>query len=266
MRIALGLSYDGSNDAGWQRQSHRSSIQAYVEQAVSRVADNAIQVFCAGRTDKGVHACQQVVHFDSTAHRTPYAWVSGCNRYLPSHIKVTWAKAVSDDFHARFKATFRRYCYALYISSIPLAHFPQGVTRWPRALNVTAMQEALPNLLGTQDFSAFRDSECQARSPIKTIEHCHLIAKGPWLILDIKADAFLHHMVRNIMGALLAIGENKYPSSWLKTVIESKNRSEAWITAPPNGLYLVEVGYPDRWQIPSGLRLPWFLNEFCGME
>lgn len=261
MRIALGLAYDGSFDAGWQRQSHRSSLQAHVEHALSQVAAVSIEVLCAGRTDKGVHATAQVIHFDTTVVRESLAWLAGTNHYLPNYIKVHWAKQTSDDFHARFKATYRRYWYCLQVSATPFAFFPQGITRWPHVLDVESMQAALPYLLGTQDFSAFRDKQCQAKSPIKTIEHCRLICQHDWIILDIKADAFLHHMVRNIMGALLAIGEQRYPPVWLAQVIASRDRRAAWITAPPNGLYLVDVGYAEQWQLPQSLQLPWFLSS-----
>lgn len=261
MRIALGLSYDGSFDAGWQRQQHCASLQAHVEHALSKVAASPIETVCAGRTDKGVHATAQVIHFDTMVEREIYAWIAGVNHYLPRYIKVHWARHVSDDFHARFKAQSRRYLYIVHMSPASLAHFPQGVTRWPRELDLVSIQAALPTLLGTQDFSAFRDRQCQAKSPIKTIEHCRLIEKPQGFILDIKADAFLHHMVRNIMGALLAIGEQKQPISWLADVIASRDRRAAWITAPPNGLYLAEVGYPAHWQIPSELHLPWFLSD-----
>jgi len=258
VRIALGLAYDGSFDAGWQRQQHRPSLQAHVERALSQVAASPIEVNCAGRTDKGVHAMAQVIHFDTTVSRDLYAWVAGTNRYLPAYIKVMWAKLVSDDFHARYKAISRRYRYFLQISRLPLAHFPQGITRWPHELDTQAMQQALPCLLGTQDFSAFRDRQCQAKSPIKTIEHAELIVHDQWIMLDIKADAFLHHMVRNIMGTLLAIGEGRQLPSWLAAVLASRDRRAAWITAPPNGLYLTQVEYPAHWQIPSELQLPWF--------
>ncbi len=264
MRIALGLAYDGSFDSGWQRQRHCSSIQAHVEHALSCVAASPIEIMCAGRTDKGVHATAQVIHFDTSAIRDSYAWVAGTNHYLPSHIKVQWAKAVSDDFHARFKAKYRRYLYGLQIHAQALAHFPQGITRWPRMLDREAMQQALPSLLGTQDFSAFRDRQCQAKSPIKTIEHCELIQIPQGFLLDIKADAFLHHMVRNIVGALLAIGEHRRPVSWMDTLIASRDREQAWLTAPPHGLYLAEVGYPEIWEIPEGLQVPWFLSQFIG--
>lgn len=265
VRVAMGLAYDGSHVSGWQRQRHKPSLQAALESALSQVAATEITVICAGRTDKGVHATQQVVHFDSSRSRSLEAWHQGTNHFLPPYMTVQWVKEVSDDFHARYRATFRRYCYLLYQSREPLSFFTQGVTRWSMPLNVAAMRQALPYLLGNQDFSAFRDRQCQAVSPIKTIEHCVLIEQGPLLILDIRADAFLHHMVRNIMGTLLAIGEQRQPPEWMQTIIESRDRKAAWLTAPPNGLYLVEVGYPQDFEIPSQLKLPWFLTAAPGV-
>ncbi len=263
MRVVISLEYDGSPYWGWQRQSTRMGIQPVVEKALSLVADEPVQVFCAGRTDKGVHATTQVIHFNAEKVRSERAWVMGANAYLPKSIRVHWAREVSSDFHARFSAMRRRYCYILQVSLIPPAILEPYVSwRYGQAedLDEIAIVKACESLLGQQDFSSFRAADCQAKTPIRTIHVCRFSRQNNLFILDIEADGFLHHMVRNIMGVLIEIGLGKKPAKWIDEVLGARDRRAASKTAVPNGLYLTHITYPAHFALPIVLRRPLFLR------
>ena len=251
MRYALGLEYEGSHYHGWQEQNHGlATIQAQLQLAVAKVANHPVKVICAGRTDAGVHASGQVIHFDSTALRSERAWMFGINSHLPRDIRVNWVVPVGKDFHARFSAIAREYRYVIYNYKLRPVLGRQLMTWHFPPLNVALMEEALVYFIGTHDFSALRAKGCQAKSPIRTIEYLNLDIQQQTIVLNIKANAFLQHMVRNIVGMLMAIGAGKYPPVWVKQVLESGKRSLAGITAPPMGLTLTRVYYPMVWQIP----------------
>jgi tRNA pseudouridine38-40 synthase len=258
MRIALGIEYDGSGYHGWQRQHSGISVQAVVEEAVGKVADHAVSLVCAGRTDAGVHATAQVVHFDTEASRDEHAWMLGSNSNLPRDVTVLWARRVSDEFHARFKAMRRSYRYVILNRLSRPGIQARQVTWWYRNLDVERMQVAAQYLLGKHDFSAFRAAECQGKTPVKTIHELQLARSGDWIYLDISADAFLHHMVRNIAGVLLAVGMAEQPVEWVQHVLQSRDRRQGGVTAPPNGLYLTRVLYPENYAIPDEGWLPRF--------
>ncbi len=260
MRYALGVEYDGTNYYGWQRQDGVVSIQAEVEAAISKVADHSIEVVCAGRTDKGVHALQQVVHFDTHAVRNNDAWLMGINRYLPPTINVHWIKSVEQDFHARFSAQARRYGYVMYCHPMRSSLMRDHVTWIYRKLDVPAMKQAAQYLIGEHDFSSFRGKDCQAKTTIRTILHLNLIEKKPLLIIDIKANAFLHNMVRNITGSLLAVGLGHKEPEWLRDVIIARDRKHAAMTAPATGLHFLGVDYPAQFNIPALPHFIWFAD------
>lgn len=262
-RIALGVEYKGSRYRGFQRQgSGVPSIQGSLEAALSKVAGGEpVTLSCAGRTDALVHASGQVVHFDTRVERSPHAWVMGANYNLPGDISVTWAKAMPLDFDARFSAMARRYRYVIYNDTIRPAHMAEEVTWNHRPLDVARMREAARALVGTHDFSAFRARQCQAKSPIKTVHHLNIIEHGRFVVLDIRANAFLHHMVRNIAGVLMSIGAGEQPVDWARTVLESRVRRTGGVTAHPYGLYLIQVEYPDRFQLPERYLGPHFLSS-----
>lgn len=261
MRMAISLEYDGAAYWGWQRQSTQASVQAAVEHALTKVAAEPIRVFCAGRTDKGVHATTQIIHFDTNSVRVPHAWIIGGNSYLPKDIRLHWIQEVPSDFHARFSAFSRRYCYVLQTSPIsPAILAPYVSWRYGDDLDHAAMAKACELLLGQHDFSSFRASGCQAKTPIRTVTSCSLQRQNNLFILDIEADGFLHHMVRNIMGVLIDIGLGKQPVSWMHEVLTACDRQVAGMTAPPNGLYLTHIGYPERFSLPLIFRRPLFLT------
>ena len=252
-RWALGLEYRGIAYCGWQRQVGQPSVQQKLEEALSKIAMTPISVVAAGRTDTGVHASLQVVHFETRVVRDALAWVRGGNQFLPDDIAIRWAVPVDDEFHARFAATSRRYVYLL--ASQP--HRPGlnrghvGWTHWP--LEVSRIEAALPALWGKHDFTSFRASECQAKSPIKTIYSAKVEQRGNVLRFDFHADAFLHHMIRNIVGALVYIGNSRQPCDWLKTLIAQKDRTLAAPTFSPDGLYLAGIEYDHRFALPEAL-------------
>ncbi|MBM3106855.1 tRNA pseudouridine(38-40) synthase TruA [Pseudomonas sp. V1] len=262
-RIALGVEYKGSRYRGWQRQADGvPSVQQTLEEALSKVADSPVTLLCAGRTDAGVHACGQVVHFDTQVVRSMKAWTMGANINLPHDISVAWAKEMPASFHARFKAIARRYRYVIYNDQIRPAHMGQEVTWNHRPLNVERMALAADYLVGTHDFSAFRAGQCQAKSPIKNIHHLRVTRHGKMIVLDIRASAFLHHMVRNIAGVLMTIGAGERPVEWAKEVLESRERRTGGVTAHPFGLYLVQVEYHDEFQLPERYIGPHFLSGY----
>lgn len=262
-RIALGVEYKGSRYAGWQRQaSGVATVQQALETALGRVAASPVAVMCAGRTDAGVHACGQVVHFDTRAQRPLKAWVMGANSELPHDISVTWAQVVPADFHARFKATARRYRYVIYNDPIRPAHLGEEVTWNYRPLDVTRMAKAAEPLVGTHDFSAYRASQCQAKSPIKQVHHLRVSQHGRMIVIDVRANAFLHHMVRNLAGVLMTIGAGDRPEAWAEEVLHSRERKGGGVTAHPFGLYLVQVEYPRLYTLPARYLGPHFLTGF----
>lgn len=262
MNIALGIEYAGMAYAGWQRQRGPKTVQGELEQALSRVADRPISVYCAGRTDKGVHATYQVVNFHTDAPRTAEAFMCGANTHLPADIKVHFAQAMPDDFHARFSAIRRHYQYIIYQCPHDSALFHQKVTWVKQSLDASLMQQGAQAFIGEHDFSAFRASDCQANSPIRHIYALNIKQIGCLTTVDIQANAFLHHMVRNIMGVLMPIGQKKEPVAYAKDVLRSKNRQCAGVTAKSHGLYLVDVKYPVDYALPdAALRLacfPWY--------
>jgi tRNA pseudouridine38-40 synthase len=266
-RIALGVEYKGSRYKGWQRQIDGvRSVQETLEKALSKVAASPVSVLCAGRTDAGVHACGQVVHFDTQAVRPDRAWVMGTNSELPGDISVSWARVMPPDFHARFKAMSRRYRYVIYNDLIRPAHLSEEVTWNHRPLDVARMAAAAAPLHGTHDFSAFRASQCQAKSPVKTLHHLRVTRHGNMIVIDVRASAFLHHMVRNLAGVLMAIGAGDKPVAWAETVLRGGERRQGGVTAHPYGLYLVNVEYPEQYQVPARYIGPHFLTGFTGLE
>ncbi|WP_278471428.1 tRNA pseudouridine(38-40) synthase TruA [Stutzerimonas balearica] len=261
-RIALGVEYKGARYRGYQRQVDGvPSIQETLERALSRVAGGQpVSLTCAGRTDALVHASGQVVHFDTTVQRSPHAWVMGANANLPADISVTWAQQMPMGFDARFSAVSRRYRYVIYNDPIRPAHLAQEVTWNHRSLDIMAMRKAAAMLVGTHDFSAFRASQCQAKSPVKTVHHLELLEFGRLIVIDIRANAFLHHMVRNIAGVLMTIGAGEQPVDWARQVLESRRREQGGVTAHPYGLYLVHVEYPAQFDVPERYLGPHFLS------
>lgn len=260
-RIALAVEYDGSAYHGWQIQKKPAvpTVQARLETALGKVADQPVHTVCAGRTDTGVHASAQVVHFDTTVCRPLRAWVQGANTQLPDDISVLWATDPGQDFHARFSAIRRTYRYIILNRPTRSAVLSKKVTHVPRSLDITAMQQAGSYLLGERDFSAFRGAGCQSNSPFRNVDQITLHQSGDLIITEISANAFLLHMVRNIMGVLLAIGQGDQPPIWAKQVLESRDRRQAGITARPDGLYLVAVDYPSQFNLPILTKGPVFL-------
>jgi tRNA pseudouridine38-40 synthase len=244
-KIAIGVEYLGSNFYGFQKQKVVRTVQGELEKALSQVADEKITTICAGRTDAGVHAHEQVVHFTTTKIRENRAWLFGTNRFLPSDINLVWVREVSKNFHARFDAFARRYNYLIYNSPVRSALKKDSHLWEPRKLNIENMQQACEHLIGKHDFACFQDSQCQAKSSIKIIEFLTITTKGQEILIDIKANAFLHHMVRNIVGTLLKIGYGDKPTHWMLEVLNSKDRKQAGITAPAHGLYFIQAFYPN---------------------
>jgi len=246
MRIALGIEYNGSNYHGWQKQVKLITIQAQVEQALTSVANHPVTVTCAGRTDVGVHALGQVIHFDTTVKRKSSAWILGGNSNLSPDICIRWAKEVTDDFHARFSAVARQYRYLIYNHKIRSALFADR-TAWHIApLDVSFMQQASQYLIGEHDFSSFRGCDCQSKSPMRNVHFVKVNTYKHLIIIDIKANAFLLHMVRNIVGLLMTIGEKKREPIWAKEVLQACDRRVAGVTAPASGLYLMRVYYDNQ--------------------
>lgn len=260
-KIALGIEYDGSGYYGWQRQNEVSSVQQKLEQALSQVANEPVTVFCAGRTDAGVHATGQVVHFETTAQRNPAAWTMGVNANLPGDIAVRWVHEVADDFHARFSATARRYRYIIYNNRLRPAVLQRGVTHYHQPLDAARMHRAAQSLIGENDFTSFRAVQCQSRTPWRNVMHIIVTRYGEYVVVDIKANAFVHHMVRNITGSLMEIGCGNQPECWMVDLLAAKDRTLAAATAKAAGLYLVAVDYPTRFELPTPPPGPLFLAD-----
>ena len=250
MRIALGVEYDGGAWRGWQTQPGGGTVQDALEAALSRIAGAPIAVVCAGRTDAGVHAAGQVVHFDTQAARPLTAWVRGANSFLPPAVAVRWAQPVGDAFHARFSAYGRCYRYLL-LNRPQRPGVWHGRAGWyHRPLDEARMQRAADLLLGEHDFSAFRAADCQARTPVKTMRHAEVRRVGEMLVFDFEAGAFLHHMVRNLVGSLVYVGQGKHPPEWIGELLAARDRTLAAPTFAAAGLYLVGVRYEECWGLP----------------
>lgn len=250
-RIAVGLEYQGSGYAGWQTQASRPSVQALAEAALSEVAAEAVSLVCAGRTDAGVHSRGQVAHFDTHAERTMRSWVLGANSQLPRDISVAWARPVPAHFHARYSAEARTYRYLILNRQARSALGARRVTWIHRPLDERSMGQAAALLQGEHDFSAFRAAQCQAKSPIRRLERLAVWRDGDWLFIEATANAFLHHMVRNIAGLLIVIGKGDAPPAWAAQVLQGRDRRLAAPTAPADGLYLWAVRYPEAFALPG---------------
>jgi tRNA pseudouridine38-40 synthase len=252
-RIAACIEYDGTAYSGWQRQGHiKNTVQEKLESALSAIANEKIIAQCAGRTDRGVHATMQVVHFDTQAVRKDRSWIRGTNTLLPDDIAVKWVKGVDSSFHARFCAVSREYHYIIDSSPIDCGAINRNRVTWDyRQFNVERMQEAGNMLLGEHDFTSFRATACQSKTPVKTIHRLKFEKRGDFIILAIEANAFLHHMVRNIVGVLMAIGAGEREITWCNDVLKAKDRRAGGVTAKPYGLYLTQVNYPDEFQLPA---------------
>ena len=251
MRLALGIEYDGSSFFGWQLQPELSTIQGEIERGLSQIAGEPIRVFCAGRTDTGVHATYQIIHFDTTVIRPIGAWVRGLNALISNEISILWVREVSVDFHARYSALRRTYRYLLLNREQRPGLFAKNIGWYHKNLDIDAMNNAALALIGKHDFSAFRSSECQANSPVRVIEELSIRSSGNIIIFEITANAFLHHMVRNIVGTLVYIGAGKHSVEWMQEILFSRDRALAAPTFSPNGLYLTAIDYNPDWRLPK---------------
>jgi tRNA pseudouridine38-40 synthase len=254
MRLALGLEFSGTSFTGWQSQRDGRAVQDALERALAEIAGAPIRTVAAGRTDAGVHATLQIVHFETAVRRPRSAWIRGVNSHLPDAVAVRWAQPVADDFHARFSATARHYTYLLSTHGVRPALLAGRVGWYHRPLDVAAMSEAARALSGTHDFSAFRAAECQAKSPVKTLGLVGVAACGELLRFDFSANAFLHHMIRNIVGALVYVGAGKAPTGWIADLLATRDRTRAAPTFAPDGLYLTGADYDATWDLPPTVR------------
>ena len=251
MRLALGLSYRGQGYLGWQSQLGGRTVQDVLEQALARFAVRPLRTVCAGRTDAGVHALNQVVHLDTEIDRDLFSWVRGTNRYLPPDVAVQWCRAVAPHFHARHSARVRRYRFVVLESPVRPA-LEQGLVGWVfRPLDGVAMQAAAAHLLGEHDFTSFRSSQCQSHTPVKTLRRIDITRRGAYWHFEFEANAFLHHMVRNLMGCLLAVGSSRHPPAWTAEVLAARDRDAAAPTFPPDGLYFLGPHYDAQHGIPE---------------
>ncbi|MCJ8313688.1 MAG: tRNA pseudouridine(38-40) synthase TruA [Saccharospirillaceae bacterium] len=261
-RIALAIEFDGSSFNGWQTQtSGVPTVQQTLQAALSQIANHNVKVICAGRTDTGVHATAMVVHFDTNANRKLYGWVVGSNKLLPKTVSVKWAKEVPLTFHARYSALQRRYRYLLYSSPFRQGILKHGVSWERRELDAELMNTAAKKLLGTHDFTSVRSSGCQAHSPVKTITNISVKQYGQLVVLDLQANSFLYHMVRNIMGLLIPIGAKERPVDWIDQVISEKDRRKGGVNALSHGLYFVGAIYDEKFDLPKLPPGPFFLGE-----
>lgn len=259
MRIALGVEYDGTGFCGWQSQTGGCGVQDAIEKALQAIAGHEVRIHAAGRTDTGVHAMSQVVHFDTEITRPDSAWVRGVNAFLPDSVRILWSNQVpvfarEDDFHARFSAMRRSYQYLLINTPVAPAILAHKAGWYHLPLDVDAMQQAAQYLLGEHDFSAFRASDCQAKSPIKTLHEAHIEARGDAIIFSFAANAFLQHQVRNMVGALVYVGNGKNAPELIKDLLNQKDRKLSPPTFSPNGLYLTGVQYEKKWGLPETQR------------
>lgn len=253
-RIAVGIEYDGSGFAGWQSQQSLRTVQAVLEEALGAVAARPVSLVCAGRTDAGVHARAQVAHFDTESERSARSWILGANSAAPQDVAVSWALTVPAHFHARYSATERIYRY-LVLNRTARSALSAARAAWiTRALDAERMAAAAAHLVGEHDFSAFRSSECQARSPIRRLTRLAVERRGDWIVIEAAANAFLHHMVRNIAGLLIAVGKGDEPPDWARAVLAGRDRTRGAATAPAAGLYLWEVQYPAAFGLPAPAR------------
>ncbi|MDP1707846.1 MAG: tRNA pseudouridine(38-40) synthase TruA [Gammaproteobacteria bacterium] len=250
MRIALGVEYDGTRFYGWQVQPGTRTVQGCIERALSKVADHPLRVITAGRTDTGVHALGQVIHFDTDAVREEHSWVFGANAHLPDDCGVVWARRVDDDFSARFSATARHYRYVIFNRAVRPGAFGTQVSWCYRPLTVEWMQAAAHHLVGEHDFSSYRALSCQAKHAVRTVQRLDVVRQGELVVIDIVANAFLQHMVRNIAGVLMTIGAGERPPEWAREVLEARDRTLGGVTATPHGLTLMAVDYPARFGLP----------------
>jgi tRNA pseudouridine38-40 synthase len=256
MRVAAIIEYDGSNFSGWQAQDGERTVQGCVERALSTVANQPIKVLVAGRTDAGVHGLAQVIHFDTTATRTSYAWVRGTNSNLPDDVALLWAGQIDAGFHARFSATGRHYEYAILNRPVRPTYLAGRVTHEYRPLDVERMQQAAAYLVGEHDFTSFRSIQCEAKSPVRELRALTVRRHGEFVFIHAYANAFLHHMVRNLAGVLATIGAGERNPAWAGEVLAARDRTKGGVTAPPDGLYLAEVEYPDTYNIPRLSKTP----------
>jgi len=260
-RLALGLEFCGSRYRGWQtQQAGVLSVQETVETALSKIANHPIILHAAGRTDAGVHACNMIAHFETDAERSIRGWIRGTNTALPHDIAVRWLQPMDNNFHARFKAIARRYRYVIYNHPYRPALLNGQVTHHYAPLNLKKMQLAAEKLIGTHNFTSFRAVACQSNQPVRHVSHLTLTKHGQLIVLDIQANGFLHHMVRNIVGALLEIGEGLQPIEWIDHLLAVQDRKEAGVTAPPDGLYFINAYYPDEFKLPDLPLGPVWLN------
>ncbi len=256
-RIAISVEYDGSGYRGWQAQKHDPQVvQTEVEKALSKIADEPVSVTCSGRTDSGVHASSQICHFDTTAIRDPYNWVMGVNTQLPNDISLSWAQEVDSEFHARFGALSRQYVYLIRRSSFRSALLRNSVTFTHKDLDPQLMADAGQCLLGTHDFNAYRSAQCQAKTSVRTLSRLSVHYHDGLIAVHVEANGFLQNMVRNIVGVLSAIGAEEEPVTWAKQVLDSKDRTEGGVTAPPHGLYFLGPTYDASFDLPETVRIP----------
>jgi tRNA pseudouridine38-40 synthase len=258
-RIALGIEYDGHEFYGWQAQTDLNTVQANLETAITKISGESTKLICAGRTDAGVHATGQVVHFDTEVVRELRAWTFGVNTHLPPTISVRWAQEVEPSFHARFSAISRRYRYVIYNHPIRSAIWASRVTWFQHKLDVEAMHQAALYLLGEHDFSSFRSSQCEAKTPTRNVHDIRISRDHHYVMIEIQANAFLHHMVRNIAGVLMRVGAGLENPQIVQKILDAKDRRAAFVTAPAAGLYLIHVGYPEPYLLPKAEDLPLFL-------
>ncbi len=251
MKVVLGIEYHGGYFQGWQSQPNGQGVQDAIECALKNIGGEAIRLHCAGRTDTGVHALMQVAHFETDVSRPMQAWVRGCNAYLPSWVRIQWAQLVSDDFHARFVAESRLYQYVLYNHAVAPAIDHGRVGWYHRPLDLVAMQAAIQALIGEHDFSAFRASECQANSPVRTMKVAQVRQAGHYFVFDFEAHAFLQHQIRNMVGALVYVGQGKLTVRQFQQLLTMRDRTLAPPTFMPDGLYFCGVRYAAHWQLPT---------------
>lgn len=251
MIVALGIEYLGGAYCGYQRQKHCPSVQEYLETALSAIAAEKVELHCAGRTDTGVHAIGQVVHFETSSKRPARAWVQGSNTHLPADIRVAWVQEMDSDFHARFSAVARQYRYVIFNRQVHSAVLAGRVTHEPYPLDADRMHQAAQALIGEQDFSSFRAAGCQASHAMREVQEISVSRRGNFVFIDIQANAFLHHMVRNIAGSLMEIGKSHQSVDWIKKLLALKDRAQAAATAPAEGLYFVNAIYPQELSVPQ---------------